>query len=89
MRIVDEWTEGNLRVTVFNMNSRFSIKIEKGLIEQTYKFRDNQFQNIADLKAALTDSFYRDCNNQFISMDLLRAQLIPEDSEPDNFPEII
>ena len=89
MRIIDEWTEGHLRVTVFTMNSRFSIKVEKGLLEQTYKFRDNQFQSIEDLKEALTEQFYKSCNNQFITMDLLRAQLIPTGSEPDNFPEII
>ncbi len=89
MRIVDEWTEGNMRVTVFNMNSRFSIKLEQGLLEQTYKFRDNQFENIQELKAALTSDFYSNCNKHFISMDLLRTRLIPAGTEPDTFPEII
>lgn len=89
MRIVDEWTEGKLRVTVFNMNSRFSIKLEKGLLEQTYKFRDNQFQNIGELKSALTEDFYKACTNHFISMDLLRSKLIPTGTEQSTFPEII
>lgn len=89
MRIVDEWTEGNIRVTVFNMNSRFSIKLERGLLEQTYKFRDDQFENIQELKSALTPEFYKECNKHFINMDLLRSRLIPAGTESDTFPEII
>lgn len=89
MRIIDEWTEGDLRVTILKMNSRLSMKIEKGLLEQTYKFRDNQFSNVEELKSALSEKFYIDCKNQFLSMNIMRSQLVPIDSEPDNFPEII
>jgi hypothetical protein len=40
MRVIGEFDAGDIKVTVFKMNERISIKFEKNLLEQTYKFRD-------------------------------------------------
>jgi len=40
MRVIGEFDAGEIKVTVFKMNERISIKFEKNLLEQTYKFRD-------------------------------------------------
>jgi len=89
MRVVDEWTKDKLRVTVFMMNGRYSIKVENNLLEQTYKFRDGQIQNLTQLKTLLTEDFYTSCKNQLIHMDLNRAKLFPSNNEEDTFVEII
>ncbi|MBK8053819.1 MAG: hypothetical protein IPK35_11265 [Saprospiraceae bacterium] len=40
MRIIDEFNADEIKVTVFKMNEKISIKFEKNLLEQVYKFRD-------------------------------------------------
>ena len=40
MRIIDEFNAGDIKVTVFKMNDKISIKFEYNLLEQIYKFRD-------------------------------------------------
>jgi len=89
MRIVDEWTKDDCRVTVFLMNGRYSLKVEKNLLEQTFKFRDGQVENIKELKDLLNEDFYQRCNIQFIHMDLNRSNLFPANNSEDSFVEII
>ena len=40
MRIIDEFNADDVKVTVFKMNDKISIKFEYNLLEQIYKFRD-------------------------------------------------
>ena len=40
MRIIGEFDVDQIKVTVFKMNERISLKFEYNLLEQTYKFRD-------------------------------------------------
>lgn len=40
MRIIGEFDLDQIKVTVFKMNERISLKFEYNLLEQTYKFRD-------------------------------------------------
>lgn len=42
MRIVGEIDHPVLKITVFQMNNRLSVKLESGLYEQTYKFRQGE-----------------------------------------------
>ncbi len=75
MRIVDEWTHENIRLTLFHMNGRYSLKLEKDLREQTYKFRDGQFENPSDLKNKLNDEFFEVVNNIFLQQNQNRENL--------------
>lgn len=81
MRIVDEWTKHDIRVTVFHMNGRYSIKLEKDLLEQTYKFRDGQFEQLDDLKMKLNDAFYSECDLRFEQMNSSRLNLISAEED--------
>lgn len=40
MRIISEFDLEEIKVTVFKMNEKVSVKFEYNLLEQTYKFRD-------------------------------------------------
>ncbi len=88
MRVADEWTKEDMRVQVFIMNGRYSLKVEKNLLEQTFKFRDGQIESMDHLKSLLTDAFYGYCSNIFIHMDLNRSKLFP-DMEQEDTIEII
>ncbi len=89
MRIVDEWTHKDLRVSVFHMNGRYSVKLEQGLLEQTYKFRDGQVENPQQLKELLSEEFYDSSQNLFIHMGLAQANLFAENNEEEDFAIII
>lgn len=89
MRIVSEWNYKNLKVSVFHMNERFSVKIEDNLLEQTYKFRDGQISDLSDLKSILNESFYSKCIDLFSSMSNNRNQILKANDEDFEFEEII
>ena len=89
MRIVSEWTVNDLRITVFHMNGRYSIKLEKGLLEQVYKFRDGQFNSPQELRDHLDTAFYNNCQTIFKSMIDNKQASLKENQESLGFDEII
>lgn len=42
MRIIGYIEHPNLKITIFKMNNRLSVKFESGLYEETYKFRESE-----------------------------------------------
>jgi len=90
MRITDEWNHDGYKVTVFHMNNRYSIKLEKDLLEQTYKFREGQIKNSNHLKTLLNNEFYEEVTMGFKKMMDSRAQLLRSDNQDEpQFPSII
>jgi len=89
MRIVDEWNQNKMKVTAFLMNGRYSVKLEQNLLEQTYKFRDDQITSVDQLKEKMNKEFYSDCIRQFQQMDINRLKLLPDTDVEDHFPSII
>ena len=58
MRIVGDIEHPRLKITVFKNDGRFSLKFENGLLEQTYKFRDDQrLTTVDDVKSIVDQSF--------------------------------
>ncbi len=89
MRILGEWTYEELRCTAMIMSGRYILKIESGLLEQTYKFRDGQFTSLDELKSKLTSKFYSLSYNAFSLMKQNSASFIINDDEEIKFPDII
>ncbi|MBK7870450.1 MAG: hypothetical protein IPJ74_07085 [Saprospiraceae bacterium] len=51
MRIIGYIEHPVLKITVFKMDNKISIKFESGLYEQTYKFRSGDtISNLGDVK---------------------------------------
>lgn len=78
-----------MKVTVFHMNEKYSIKLEDNLLEQTYKFRDGQITNLSHLKSLLTQEFYDKCILLFKEMNQNRNQLFKSDEADYEFEDII
>ena len=58
MRIVGEIAHPNLKITIFKNDGKFSIKFESGLLEQTYKFRDDdRLATVEDVKKVVDAPF--------------------------------
>jgi hypothetical protein len=70
MRVVGEIPHEVCKITLFAWNNRYLIKLELGLLEQTYKV--NQFDIIseADLYKIVDDGFINDALNRFKEMDM-------------------
>mgnify|MGYP006281904093 CR=1 FL=1 len=56
MRIVGEIDHPVLKITVFQMNNRLSVKLESGLYEQTYKFRQGEGVDTLDDVRRIVDT---------------------------------
>ena len=58
MRIVGEIPHPIIKITVFKNDGKFSMKCETGLLEQMYKFRDDErLQSFEDIQNIVDQTF--------------------------------
>jgi hypothetical protein len=91
MRIAKELNHRGYKVTIMVMNGKYNIKVEKDLLEQTYKFRQGSGMDTLDrVIAALSDSFYDGLDPLFTEMSKIRKETILDNGRGENeFEEII
>jgi len=90
MRIISEWIYKQLRISILEMNSRYVIKVEDKILEQTYKLRDGQVKDLQHLKSILDENFYEKCISLFSEMhDNLSNTLVIDEEEDFEFDDII
>ena len=92
MRVIGEFDAGDIKVSVFKMNERISIKFEKQLMEQTYKFRDGSTVNtLEDAKTFCSDQTIEEINHLFVAMANNRSNSLTSmmKNQEDEFDEII
>jgi hypothetical protein len=58
MRVVAEIPHQNLKVTIFSWNSKYLIKLEKGMYEQTYKISEMDVNGDEEIKLIATDAVF-------------------------------
>lgn len=93
MRIVGEIPHPFLKITIFKMDTRFSVKFETGMLEQIYKFRDGEgIEHVEDAIAFVDAQLIRMVEEIFENMqksklDSLRRAFPPADGGV--FEEII
>ncbi len=69
MRIIGNIEHPNLKITVFKMNNRLSVKFETGLYEQTYKFREREdIASFEDIQTIVDETFINDVLDSFPNM---------------------
>lgn len=93
MRIVGYIEHPNLKITVFKMDNKTSIKFETGMYEQTYKFREmDQLNNMEQIKELVNDEFTNNILTEFQKMHQFKnnalSNFLPKEEE-DEFEEII
>ena len=75
MKIIDEFNADDIKVTVFKMNDKISIKFEYNLLEQIYKFRDGSGISSPDMvKKFCTEDTIKEIKVIFNQMSLLRSK---------------
>lgn len=92
MRIVGEVSHPEYKITLFHMNNRYSIKIENGQYEQTYKLRESaNFQSVADVKQIIDSAFLMRVQQHFKELNQTLSQALEriEPKKENEFDEII
>lgn len=71
MRIIDQIEHPSMRISIFQMNQKFLLKLEYGPLEQTYKFDEMNYRNVSDFKDSCSNAaFLEACFNNFQLMKI-------------------
>ncbi|MEM9822705.1 MAG: hypothetical protein AAF985_16605 [Bacteroidota bacterium] len=92
MRIIGHIEHPVLKITVFRMNERLSIKFESGLYEQTYKLRNvDEIDTLEDIRKLVDDIFLEKVMSGLRTMhqtsQAALSRMLPD--EEDEFDTII
>ena len=68
MQVIGEIHHPQCRITLLKWNNRYIIKIEKGLLEQTFKINEFDFPDEEALKKLVSAEFIREALERFQSM---------------------
>ncbi|MCO6477834.1 MAG: hypothetical protein J5I94_14485 [Phaeodactylibacter sp.] len=93
MRIVGYIDHPVLKITIFQMENKLSVKLESGLFEQIYKFRTGGLVNtVEDIRKLVDDSFITEVLQEMSRMRSIRTKALerldPGEGE-EAFEEII
>lgn len=93
MRIIGYIEHPILKITVFKTNNRISVKLESGLYEQTYKFRESeQLNHIEQVKNLIDQEFIEAVAQEITQMHQRKLQALQRFLPPateDEFDELI
>ncbi|AEE53772.1 hypothetical protein [Haliscomenobacter hydrossis] len=93
MRIIGNIEHPILKITVFKMENRISVKFESGLYEQTYKFRHGEgVETLEDVEKVVDATFQAQVLQHLNAMHEIRNQAISRNivlEEEDEFDRII
>ena len=68
MRVVGEIPHPECKITIFAWNNRYLVKLEAGLLEQTFKINQFDITAEADLYKLVDADFIREAMNRFEEM---------------------
>ena len=68
MRVVGEIPHPHCKITIFAWNNRYLIKLEAGLLEQTFKVNQFDVTGESDLHKLADDTFIREAIDRFDDM---------------------
>lgn len=68
MRVVGEIPHPEIKITIFNWNNRYLIKLEAGLMEQTFKLHEYDVASEEDVKKIVSEEFINQAIGRFHEM---------------------
>lgn len=92
MRIAGYIEHPVLKITVFQMANKLSVKLESGQFEQTYKFRTgDQVNTVEDIRKLVDDAFIAEVLQEMARMHTIRIQALErlDPGEKEEFEDII
>jgi hypothetical protein len=93
MRIVKELERNGIKISIFKMDNKYSIKLERNLLEQIYKFRlDDRLQNVEEIEILIDSDFLTKAENIFLLLQENKLQTLERNypiTESEHFDKII
>lgn len=68
MRVIGEMPHPECKITIFHWNNRYLIKLEQGLLEQTYKVQEYDVASEEEIRSLITPEFINAALQQFGTM---------------------
>jgi hypothetical protein len=68
MRLVLEIPHPDFKITIFSWNNRYLIKLEQGLLEQTFKIAEFDLTSESELPSVLDAEFLHQATKRFQEM---------------------
>jgi hypothetical protein len=68
MRVVGEISHPECKITIFHWNNRYLLKLESGLMEQTFKIEEYDLSSEEDLKKIANPRFIEKALDRFQEM---------------------
>jgi hypothetical protein len=68
MRVVGEISHPECKITIFHWNNRYLLKLESGLLEQTFKIEEYDLTSEDDLKKITSERFIKKALDRFQEM---------------------
>lgn len=70
MRVVGRIPHPSITITIFEYNEKYTLKLEAGPMEQSYKITIDQIGNLANLHKLVDEAFLKECLTHFNAMYL-------------------
>jgi hypothetical protein len=68
MRLIEEIPHEKYKISIFNYNQKYVVKIELGQFEQIFKIGELDVVSFEDIKSMLTPTLLSNCLHRFIAM---------------------
>lgn len=68
MRLIRDFTEGPVRVSIFHWNNKYLIKLESGPMEQTFKLNELELESEEQVRNLIDQDFIQACIRRFDDM---------------------
>ena len=78
MRVIGEIPHPSCKVTLFQWNGKYIIKLEQGFLEQTYKIEESDLMDENDLNRVLSKDFMQSALRRFHEMYLDLSKSLEE-----------
>ncbi len=90
MRIAGHIPHPRYKITLFQMGEKWSVKIEDGMLEQTFSFRKQEgLETLDEFRRKISSQFLQKVAGVFEKMKALRDELLPPEEQEAGFPQII
>lgn len=93
MRIAGYIEHPELKITIFQMDNRFTVKFEDSRAEQAFKFRTGPgLQHVQDLRRLIDPTFIDEVSRQMQQLHRLQAEALARHAPPeteDEFEDIL
>ncbi|MCF8461372.1 MAG: hypothetical protein K9G46_11665 [Flavobacteriales bacterium] len=70
MRVVGNILHPTIKITIFEYNEKYTLKLEAGPMEQSYKITIDQIGNLGNLHKLVDEPFLKECLAHFNAMYL-------------------